>query len=237
MFWIIGHRGAAGLEPENTLAGVRRAIELGADWIEIDVRVVAGEVIVIHDHTLDRTTNGSGSVYDYTVEQLQSLDAGNGERIPTLDEVLDLIDARVGLNVEIKEPRLDAATVETIVAHLDGNPSWHHKIMVSSFHAATMTALAGIGRRDWLLGYLYEEGTRNVVARAAKLGAYSLNASLAQLDAGLVAQAKDAGLRVLVYTVNEETDLARCIELEVDGIYTDYPDRAIAFLRDRSKMP
>src|SRR5579884_3789243 len=91
-FLCIGHRGARGHEPENTVRSVRRALELGADGIEIDVYFVDGELIVIHDPTLDRTTNGRGRIVRKTFAQLRSLDAGKGERIPTLREIFETVD-------------------------------------------------------------------------------------------------------------------------------------------------
>ena len=100
--WIIGHRGAAGTAPENTLLSITRALNFSVDWIEIDIRMVDNTIILLHDENLDRTTNGSGSVYDYGLAALRTLDAGNGEKIPLLTEVLNLIDAKAGINIEIK---------------------------------------------------------------------------------------------------------------------------------------
>jgi len=93
------HRGASGHEPENTLSAVEKAIILGSDWIEVDVYAVEGELIVIHDERLERTTNGTGSVMDKTLAYLQSLDAGKGQQIPSLREVFDCVDHRAVINV------------------------------------------------------------------------------------------------------------------------------------------
>ena len=99
----IGHRGAAGHAPENTQASFRKAIELGCDMTELDVHVCAsGDVVVIHDETLDRTTNGKGNVSDHTLTELKQLDAGKGEQIPLLQEVLELLKDRIMLNIELK---------------------------------------------------------------------------------------------------------------------------------------
>ena len=99
---IIGHRGACGLEPENTLRSVQRAMDLGVDMVEIDIYEHEGRLIVMHDETLDRTTNGVGKYSDYSLDHLRKLDAGKGERIPYLEEVIELTRDKVGLNIEIK---------------------------------------------------------------------------------------------------------------------------------------
>jgi glycerophosphoryl diester phosphodiesterase len=102
---IIGHRGAFGYEPENTLRSIRRALELGVDMVEIDVFVLpSGEIILMHDDRVDRTTNGHGITLDLSFAILRQLDAGKGETIPTLQEVIELVDSRVPINIEIKNP-------------------------------------------------------------------------------------------------------------------------------------
>ena len=108
------HRGASGHEPENTLSAVEKAIELGADWIEVDVYAVKGELIIIHDERLERTTNGTGYVRDTSLAYLRSLDAGKGQCIPTLREVLDSVDRRAGINVELKGPNTAGLAVSLI---------------------------------------------------------------------------------------------------------------------------
>ena len=110
--FCIGHRGARGHAPENTLASVRKAIELGADWIEVDVYGVDGELVVFHDDRLERTTNGEGLLMGQSFDYLRSLDAGDGELIPTLAEVFDVAADRVGINVELKGP----GTAEPVAA-------------------------------------------------------------------------------------------------------------------------
>ena len=110
-FVCIGHRGASGYEPENTLSSFERAIAMGCRWIELDVYQVEGELIVIHDSTLDRTTNGQGRVASQTLAYLRSLDAGNGQQIPTLTEVISAVDHRAGINIELKGKHTAAPVV------------------------------------------------------------------------------------------------------------------------------
>ena len=104
MIEIIGHRGARGLEPENTIRSFQKALELGVDYIECDVHLTKdGHIVLIHDHTLDRTTNETGDVNDYTFEEIRKLDAGKGKKIPTLQELLDLVRGKVKIHIELKD--------------------------------------------------------------------------------------------------------------------------------------
>ena len=128
-----GHRGAKGHEPENTLRSIRRALELGANGIEIDVYCVGGELVVIHDDTLERTTNGLGFVWEHTFAQLRALDAGKGERIPTLAEVFDCVGHRAIINVELKGPDT-AAPVTALIDELVTRRGWRYdEFLISSF--------------------------------------------------------------------------------------------------------
>ena len=116
MIHTVGHRGAGFLEPENTLRGFRRAIEMGLDYVEFDVRrCKSGEIIVIHDETVDRTTNGKGFVKDMTLSRLKKLDAGKGDKIPTLQEVIDACKEKVKMYIELKEADLEEDTVAAVI--------------------------------------------------------------------------------------------------------------------------
>ncbi len=132
-FFLFAHRGAKGYEPENTLASFAKALELGANWIELDVFLVEDELIVFHDERLERTTDGSGQVLESSLEYLRSLDAGNGQRIPLLTEVFDLVDGKAGLNIELKGPGT-AAGVVRLVKKLLSTSGWRRdQVVVSSF--------------------------------------------------------------------------------------------------------
>ncbi|HJP35206.1 MAG TPA: glycerophosphodiester phosphodiesterase family protein, partial [Gammaproteobacteria bacterium] len=140
--WVIAHRGGGGTWPENTLLAIGRAIDCGVDWVEIDIRIADGAIIVLHDDTLDRTTNGHGSVYEYPLTTLRELDAGKGEKIPLLEEVMGLVNARVGLNIEIKQPDTAQQLVEFTTAYLRRQPNWRNRLMFSSFLPEIMAELA-----------------------------------------------------------------------------------------------
>lgn len=132
---IIGHRGAKGYAPENTLASFKRALDLGVDMIELDVYVLpSGEVVLMHDHKVDRTTNGKGYIYEKNFEDVRALDAGNGEIVPTLQEALDLIDKRVPVNIELKGPGTARAVAKIISEYISAH-KWHaDHFIVSSFN-------------------------------------------------------------------------------------------------------
>lgn len=225
---VFGHRGAAGLEPENTLRAIRKAIEIGVDWVEIDVRRVDGRLITFHDDVLDRTTNGRGPLHRVSFEDLRELDAGGGERIPLLTEVVDAIDGRVGLNIELKEPGLAEAIAELSSQYCARQPAWHGRFLLSSFDQGETAVLARLDH-EFLLGVLFSGDGRRALERARDLGAYSLNSSITQLTADLVANAHAHGIKIFVYTVNTLADIERCGRLGVDGVFSDYPDRVIEY--------
>lgn len=221
---VIGHRGAAGHAPENTLASVRHAIACGVDAVEIDVCLLEDALIVLHDDTLDRTTNGHGPYKDMRLADLRALDAGQGEPIPLLEEVIALTCGRIGLNIEVKEAGIAAQVVTAALVATAAHRAWRAQILLSSFDIATSAALADL-RGTMALGLLYEEAFDAALARALTLGARSLHMSLATLNARDVARARARGLQVYVYTVNDDEALARCRAARVDGVFSDYPDR------------
>jgi glycerophosphoryl diester phosphodiesterase len=185
---------------------------------------------LLHDETLDRTTNGSGSVYRHSLAALRELDAGDGEKIPLLTEVLDLIDARVGLNIEIKERGMTGPLLELTNAYLMRNPRWRKRLMFSSFLPGVTIELGRVAPADYLIGGLCDDHAEKSLALAVGIGAFSLNISLSQLSQSIVQNAHANGVKVLVYTVNACADINRCLDASVDGIFTDFPARAIAFI-------
>lgn len=229
---VIAHRGASANEPENTLRAIARAIALGADWVEIDVQRVDNALIVIHDDSLDRTTNGQGPVSAQTLAALRALDAGRGERIPLLTEVIDLIDARIGLNIELKGADVADDVIALVSDCLRRQPAWHDRLLLSSFDAA-QTARAARGRHGWRLGVLFEGDPTAALERAVALRADSLHVPLEALTAELVTAVRRAGVAIYVYTVNADADLARCLDLGVDGVFSDVPERALTMRAER----
>ena len=227
---IIGHRGARGLAPENTLHGLETAIHLGTPWVEFDVQLhPSGQLVLLHDLTLDRTTNGSGLLSDMGWPAVRQLDAGGGQELPTLNEALDLIDQRAGVNIELKTWDGTAAAVAVVVRErLDAgwSPS---QFMVSSFHQPELFEFRQL-LPEVPVGVLLCGVPLDWAACANELQASSLNLSSEFVDARLVADAKARGLEVYVYTVNEVAELHRLASMGIDGVFTDFPDRMLAAL-------
>jgi glycerophosphoryl diester phosphodiesterase len=224
-----GHRGAKGHAPENTLKSIDKALELGADWIEIDVFYIDQQLVVFHDETLERTTNGTGYLLDKTFSYLRSLDAGEGERIPTLQEVLDAIDARAGINIEIKGPNAAPAVVNAIRDRVDR--SWDiNRFLVSSFDHRE---LARVRERDpnLRIGVLLDGICHTYPAIAETVNAYSVHQNVDYIDDRFVRDAHDRGLQVFVYTVNSPEEICTMASMGVDGVFTDYPDRVVSIVK------
>ena len=221
----IGHRGAMGYEPENTLRSIRKALELGAPYVEIDVYCVDGQLVVIHDDRLERTTNGSGRVMEQSFQYLRSLDAGRGERIPTLGEVCELVKGKAGLNIELKGPGTAQPVARYIAECIDAG--WNkNAFLISSFDRRELLNMrqqdAGI-----LLGLLVSDATSYDFLPARELRAFSINPSLKSVTKSFVEQAHSNGFQVFVFTVNEPGDIARMHAMGVDGVFTNYPERVL----------
>ena len=221
----IGHRGAMGHAPENTLASFRKALELGVPCVELDVHNVDGNLVVLHDDRLERTTDGKGYLATHSFEQLRTLDAGSGEKIPTLTEVFELINKRAGVNIELKGPNT-ARPVAKFIAGLR-QQGWHDNlILVSSFNHRELETIKQLDPTI-KLGALFVGLPVDDAEFAVRLGAYSVNPSLEFVDKRFVINAHSHGLRVFVFTVNHPEDISRMRELGVDGVFTNYPERVL----------
>ncbi|GAA1907414.1 glycerophosphodiester phosphodiesterase family protein [Streptomyces sodiiphilus] len=221
----VGHRGLMGVEPENTLRSFRRAERAGLDVLELDLHLSKdGALVVMHDAKVDRTTDGYGAVRDMTLAELRGLDAGGGERVPVLEEVIDSVSSPI--QAEIKDR--DAAGV---LAGLIQRRGLHDRITVISFHDEALRAT-----RERLpalpVGLVTGRSTALAPERARELGAGLVSAELARLDAGVVARCRALELQVIAWTVNSSEDLARARELGLDGVVTDLPEIARAAAAD-----
>lgn len=221
---IIAHRGASGLAPENTLKAIRLALALGTGAIEIDVQLADGELWVFHDRRLERCTDGSGVLTAQSRAYLASLNAGEGEGIPTLWQVMEAIAGQAELHIELKGAQTAdevARLTRRAEAGLGFAPTqW----VVSSFHHPELARFAAL-RPDIRLGALTSTIPLTLAKFAAELGAWSLNCDVDFVDQSLVQDAHDRGLKVLVYTVDEPADQAMLAAIGVDGIFTNRPDR------------
>ncbi len=230
---VIGHRGAAGLEPENTLRSFRRALEIGVDLVELDVWLVDGEVIVFHDRELERLTNGTGLLVAQRLDALQNLKVRNSERIPLLTEVLDLIDQRCGVNIELKGPGVAEAVVQIAKRYVSERGWNNQNFLISSFDHTQLLRIAEL-QPALPLGVLLYGIPADLAACAEKLGAYSLHIALDFLNPELIRDAHARELICFVYTVNSKADYDRVVAMGADGFFTDYPDRFIDLKPGRS---
>lgn len=232
---IIAHRGTSAYEPENTLRAFELAIEQGAQMIELDLHLTAdGQVVVIHDPTLDHTTNLRGRVDQLTLEQIKRADAGKGERVPTLDEVLDLTAGKVRLYLEIKDARAATPTLQTIRAR-----QCQDAMLLASFDVEMMKRL-GEEVRDVELGVILGTSTLHPLVRyreafpwrSLQAVNYQVLCMQVELCYGYLAKrARSAGKRLYVWTADTEKQFARMLRCEVDGIVTNRPDYLRAYLQ------
>jgi glycerophosphoryl diester phosphodiesterase len=216
----IGHRGACGHAPENTLASLEKAIALGCDFAEVDVqRTADGTLVLLHDERVDRTTNGQGPVAEMTLEDIRKLDAGSGQTIPTLEEALAAANGRIGLILELKAEGL--AYDACAIVRAGGFPG---KILYASF---LHDELQHVRRADPNAGTLtlFKRLPRNPAAEAVRLQSTHVGLRFDTAAPSLVKALHKARLAVFVYTVNRPADIARMRALGVDGIVSDFPDR------------
>jgi glycerophosphoryl diester phosphodiesterase len=226
-FHLFAHRGAKGHEPENTLAAFAKALDLGAKWIETDVYLVENELVVIHDDRLERTTNGTGYVTESSLEYLRSLDAGKGQRIPFLTEVLDLIEGKAGINIELKGPGT-AARVASLINQTLAKTGWRRdQFIVSSFDHPELLAFVRT-MPEIRVGVLTANIPLGYAEFAEPFNAWSIHASMEFVNREFVEDAHRRGKKVFVYTVNHPDDYARLRKLDVDGVFSDFPDRFLA---------
>ncbi|MBW1917841.1 MAG: glycerophosphodiester phosphodiesterase [Deltaproteobacteria bacterium] len=226
MVRIMGHRGAPAYEPENTLRSIRRALEMGVEAVEIDVQLSRdGRLAVIHDETVDRTTNGRGRVKDLTWDELQRLDAGQGERIPALEEVVDLVRSRAHLVVELKQPDAVAPLAKFFQVH----NLFDDAHAISFWHPA-VKALRELEPKI-RTGVLLVGHPVDPVAMARGAGAEALVLNYAFVSQDLVQTAKRAGLMVFIWNIDTIELLKPFLDLELDGIGSNRPDVLIEYLK------
>ncbi|GAB6990567.1 glycerophosphodiester phosphodiesterase [Paenibacillus pini] len=238
------HRGASAYCPENTLAAFIRSLELGATGIETDVQLTKdGELVLIHDETLMRTTDGQGWVKNTTLEEIRTLDAGSwydpsfkGQRVPTLDELFELVKERnIIINVELKNGAviyegLEEKVIERIRAY-----GLSEQVILSSFNHYSLALCKQIAP-DIQTGILYMEGLYEPWEYARTLRADALHAYHFAVYPEFVASAKGHGMVYHPFTVNDPEEMQRLIQAGVAGIITDYPDRLAALLQTTTNV-
>ena len=239
-FAIIGHRGAAGLAPENTLLSFDLALQWRCPMVELDVYATSNEIgqidlMVFHDDQLNRTTNGRGPIAKYSTEYLRTLDAGGGQQIPYLDEVTDLLSRHlrstgttVALNIELKGPKT-AEPVATALSRIKSLP-----VLVSSFNHAELQRFRDL---DALtpIAPLYGRYQTNWSTTAADLTATAVNLGTRVAHPKRVTAMREAGYQVFVYTVNSIDEAMRFRDMGVSGIFSDRPDILMRILGEENE--
>jgi len=221
---LFGHRGAAGLIEENTLESIAKALSYNVHGIEIDVHCCkSGELVVIHDETLDRTTTAQGNVSDYTLKALKKIKTKAGYTIPSLEEVLELIDGKCELNVELKGKKTSLPVLNLLEEYIK-NTSWtHDHFVISSFDHSQLFDLKKNSSK-FKIGVLTEENITEVLPVSKELAAYSIHPPIKSLTGKEVLQAQKLGYKVYVWTVNTEKLIATSKEWGVDTVITDFPN-------------
>ena len=240
---VVAHRGFSGAAPENTLPAFQKGIEVGSDMIELDVHLSRdGEIVIIHDEILERTTNGKGMVADHTLKELRKLDAGlsfgpsfAGEKIPTLQEVLDLAKGRVLVNIEIKNPTHQRYSItelaEKTLREVE-KAGMTDKVIYSSFNPVSLEWIKGKEPRAWT-AFLFHRPWNTLRDIPGSKEYTVLNLRNIHLTREKLVEIKKSGKRINVYTVNPEEEIRKFIDWGVDGIITNYPDRLIKILQKR----
>lgn len=268
-FQVIAHRGASGHAPESTMAAYELAHEWGVDYLELDAQITSdGEVVVFHDDTIDRTSDGEGEINDYTLDELKALDTGTwfneqnpdsadtafeGAQILTLDELLEHFGHDARYYIETKSPQLNPGLEEALVALLEEHDLIESgRVLVQSFEQDSLLKVHELNENIPLiqLAWYYPSEEKNgrlvewtnvtpgpeditdkdfqaVADYAVGLGTNFIYEGEEVIDADFIRQANDNGLPVHVYTINEADEMERLMEMGVNGLFTNYPDRML----------
>ncbi|SFC45496.1 glycerophosphodiester phosphodiesterase [Pseudoalteromonas denitrificans] len=219
---IFAHRGASGNFPENTHSAINGALDVEVDGIEVDLQSAKDDYVIIHDSWLDRTTNGQGKVSDYFLSQLKEFDAGNGEKIPNLQDLFNWVGTKAIINIELKHTTCLKQLKLNLEKNLaQGNIS-KQKMIISSYDHHQLKWIKQ--QLPWLrIGALTSSIPINYAQFAQELNAFSIHIDMNFINNEFVLDAKKRGLKVYCYTVDKYEDIKRMHTLKVDGIFTNYP--------------
>ena len=221
----IGHRGVKAYEPENTLISFQKALELNANGIELDVHVCkSGELIVLHDFTVDRTTNGTGAVSDLTLTELKKLRINGTIEIPTLDEVLALCNKSHFINIELKGTHTAQLVCDCIERNRKQNNFDYSNFIISSFQREELAMVAQYNSKI-PIGVLTQASVEQALEWADEFRAKAIHPHFSLLTTENVALTRQKSYQIYTWTVNELEDIQRVKQLGVNGIITDFPDR------------
>jgi len=223
---VIGHRGAMGHETENTLASIQKALDLGVDMIEIDVfKISSGEIVVFHDERVERLSNGGGAIEEYNIYDLKKLTLEGNHKIPMLQDVLKLIDHKVPLNIELKGANT-SDRVNFIMNYYIKEKGWTlDDFLISSFNWEELKSIRALNQ-EVAIAVLTEEDPLEAIPIAKSLNAIAINPNYRTLSKENVQALQDGGFKVYTWTVNEPQDIVNMKNLGVNGIFTNFPERA-----------
>ncbi len=222
---VIGHRGAMGHETENTLASIQKALDLEVDMIEIDVfKIRSGEIVVFHDGNVEKLTDGTGKIEGYNYNELQELTLEGNHKIPTLQEVINLIDKKAHLNIELKGANT-ADRVNFIINYYVKEKGWPlDKFLISSFKWEELKRMRALNPQIGI-AILTDKDPLQAISIAEDLKAIAINPYYKTLTLENVDKIQKAGFKVYPYTINEKEDIKSMKQMGVDGIITNYPER------------
>ena len=222
---IIGHRGAKGHIVENTLESIEKAMELGVDGIEIDVfKCKSGELVVFHDKSMQRLTGISGYIEAMNLDSIRKIKVLNNYKIPTLNEVLDLIDGKVFLNIELKGSQTAKLTHQMIELYIKEDNWTAEKFIISSFDWSELSDFYELNK-EVPIAVLTDADPLDALPMAGQIKAVAINPNFKSLNPVNIKIIQQSGYKVYPYTINKKDDIAMMISLNVDGIITDFPER------------
>lgn len=221
----IGHRGAKGHVAENTLNSFQKALNLGSAAVEFDIHVCAtGELVVFHDFTVDRMTDGSGEVQKLTLAELQKLRIENEYTIPTLEEVMEMLKGKCFINIEMKGRHTAKPLAALLANYVNEGMFTYDDIIVSSFQYEELKQISNLNP-DIKLGILTQASVAQALEWGEEFSAKAIHAHYSLLTETNVKHAQQLGFKVYTWTVNDPEDIARVKSYGVDGIISDYPER------------
>lgn len=221
----IAHRGAKAYEPENTLQAFQKALDLHADGIELDVHLSTdGHIIVMHDETIDKMTNGKGEINTYTLTELKSFLIADKLQIPTLNEVFDLVDKKCFINVELKNADTSTQVVSLIEEYIKEKEWKYEHFIISSFDWNALKEVQNLNP-NIPIGVLTEENIDTALAFAENIKAYAIHPDFHLLNKENTKTIQEKGFKVFPWTVNSEEDIQKVKSYNVNGIISDNPDK------------
>lgn len=222
-FRIFAHRGASGSMPENTLPAIEKAISYGAKWIEIDIQFSGGKIFVFHDESLERLTNGKGSFKGKSDEYLRSLDAGNGCKIPYLREVLEIAERKLCINIEIKDDDAVIPLTEELKNQIDAEKFLPENFIVSSYYIKHIELFRSLNKIV-PCAIITDKPDKSIISKSEILDCRSIHICRSGVNRIFVAACQNKNIKVYVFTVDSEKEFNEMNEMNIDGIFTDFPE-------------